>query len=462
MTPPANTDHAARFPLLSEAGRQRLRWLEEHPQAPRFNHLGVDRLTAAGAERVAAFERDLRSGPRGWPAGTPPRWVTEFAAFCCREVPAYRDADPPAHFHDLPTSDRSDLSRAPWAFVPDSQPLEGLIVFQTSGATGHPLNIITHPEVLAHYWPLLRAALDDYGVALEPARDDGPPVSVLVVCYQATTYTYAALSAYLNQAGLTKINLLPADWRDPADRASFLDACQPGVYTGDPVSLAELARLPLATRPHALVSTSMALLPGLRDSLAARFGCPVVDVYSMNEAGPIAVAAPSGVVEGSGHWLLSHRLYVEVLDLAGAPCPPGERGEITLTGGFNPFLPLLRYRTGDFASLDTSDPRRLRLVGLEGRAPIIFTAADGRPINNIDVTAALKRLALPQYNLHQQLDGSLRLRVAAGAVEEAALRATVLSVFGAQMPLLIEPLDPAAEGKVMQYSREGGAVSSTV
>ena len=34
-------------------------------------------------------------------------------------------------------------------------------------------------------------------------------------------------------------------------------------------------------------------------------------------------------------------------------------------------------------------------------------ASDGRPVNNIDVTAALKRLALPQYSLHQNADGSL-------------------------------------------------------
>src|SRR5262249_15284551 len=149
--------------------------------------------------------------------------------------------------------------------------------------------------------------------------------------------------------------------------------------------------------PKALVSTSMALLPGLRQSLAARFGCPVVDVYSMNESGPIAVAAP----DGNGHLLLSHRLYVEVLDPDGAPCPSGVRGEVTLTGGFNPSLLLLRSRTGVFASLDFSAPRRLRLVGLEGRAPVVFRAGDGRPINNIDVTAALKPLALPQYQLHQ-------------------------------------------------------------
>ena len=450
MTLMRPADQASRFPMLTDAGRRRLAWIEEHAQAPHFNRLGVDRLTRSGAERVAAFERSLSVQPRGWPGGTLPPWVTEFAAFCCREVPVYRDAYPPDRFSDLPTCSRSDLSRAPWDFVPDSQPLDDLIVFQTSGTTGHPLNILTYPEGLSYYWPLLRAALADYGVALAPATDDSPPVSVVVVCFQASTYTYAALASYLNQAGMVKINLHPADWRHPADRTAFLDACQPQIFTGDPVSLAELARLPLSVRPQALVSTSMALLPGLRRSLETRFDCPVLDVYSMNETGPIAAAA----ADGNGHRLLSPRLYVEVLDTDGAPCPPGARGEITLTGGFNPFLPLLRYRTGDWASLDASDPRRLRLVGLEGRAPVVFTAGDGHPINNIDVTTALKKLALLQYSLHQYADGSLRLRVADGADTGEALRAALLSVFGPQVPLRIEPLEPATAGKLSQYSRD--------
>jgi phenylacetate-CoA ligase len=226
------------------------------------------------------------------------------------------------------------------------------------------------------------------------------------------------------------------------------------VYSGDPVSLAELAALPLETRPRALVSTSMALLPGLKQTLAERFGCPVIDVYSMNESGPIAAAAPAGAPDEGAYRLLSHRLYVEVLDPEANPCPPGERGEIALSGGFNPFLPLLRYRTGDWASLDLGDPRQARLVGLEGRKPVVFQAADGRAVNNIDVTAALKALALPQYALHQAADGSLRLRVAGTAADEAAVRAALAAVFGADHPLSIEAFDPAEAGKVVQYSRD--------
>ncbi|MCC7358313.1 MAG: AMP-binding protein [Anaerolineales bacterium] len=438
-----------RFPLLTAAGLARLRRLQEHPHAPRYNHQGVDRLSAAGLARVRAFEAALGSAVRGWRPGEPPAWLDDFVDFCFREVPAYRAYGPrPPRLEDIPTSEREELSRAPWEFVPDSAPLAGLTVFQTSGVTGHPLNILTHPETLAHYLPLLRAALARHGVALEDAGDEADDYTALaVVSDQATTYTYAATSSYLHGAGLIKLNLRATDWRDPDDRARFLDDCRPAVISGDPVALATLADLPLAWRPRALVSTSMALLPGLAARLRERFGCPVIDIYSMNETGPIAARGPVG----DGWEVLSHRLYVEILDDDGAPCPPGTRGEVVVSGGFNPYLPLLRYRTGDQAVLDLSRPGQAVLRDLEGRSPVVFHAADGRRVNNIDVTAALKPLALAQFALHQAADGGLRLRVR-GAVDEAALRTALAGVFGTDVTLITEPLD--ADDKVRQYSVE--------
>src|SRR5262249_10014589 len=151
-----------------------------------------------------------------------------------------------------------------------------------------------------------------------------------------------SVTPQMDESGFAKINLQPDDWRDPDDRARYLDALAPEVYTGDPISFAELLNVPITTKPRALVSVSMMLSPGLRRRLEERFDCPVLDVYSLNEAGPVAVFDPAV----AGHVLLQPMLYIEILDGAGHPVNAG-RGEITLTGGFNFCLPLLRYRTGD-------------------------------------------------------------------------------------------------------------------
>jgi phenylacetate-CoA ligase len=136
---------------------------------------------------------------------------------------------------------------------------------------------------------------------------------------------------------------------------------------------------------------------------------------------------------------------------------PGTRGEITVSGGFNPYLPLLRYRTGDYASLAFHGTRPV-LLALEGRAPVVFRATDGRAINNIDVSTVLKPLALAQYALHQSADGALLLRVRDAGVDtdEAAIRATLLGLFGASLMLRIEKIDSFAESgdKLLQYTRE--------
>jgi phenylacetate-CoA ligase len=146
---------------------------------------------------------------------------------------------------------------------------------------------------------------------------------------------------------------------------------------------------------------------------------------------------------------------VEILDPEGATCPPGVRGEITLSGGFNPFLPLLRYRTGDFAGLEFRGAQPL-LAGLEGRPPVTFRTADGRPVNNVDISIALRPFPIAQYALHQFTDGALHLKVHTAGVDQARLREALLSLFGADQVLDIEVVESweMPGGKVIQYTSD--------
>ncbi len=451
-----NTDLQNRFPLLTDSGARMLRRLEEHSHGPRYTHPGYNRVTPKGLERAIAFAKELETAPPRWRYGETPDWAASFVADCVRNVPFYRRWGPSAGtlsrvegFFDLPTTSRADLNREPWAFVPDGQPLDDLVVYNTSGTTGHPLSILTHPDTLALTIPLLQTILSNCGSELHPTPER---VAIAYVTFQKQTYTYATLSPLLNEAGIVKINLNPDEWRHPGDRAQFLNDIQPQLYTGTPLAFAELAKLPLTAQPLALVSTSMTLTSGLREQLKAHFGCPVIDVYSMNESGPIAFSSDTKCFENTSCLLLLQpRLFVETLDAEGNPTPPGVRGEITLTGGFNPFLPLVRYRTGDYAAIEYEADQPY-LVGLEGRPPVVFRALDGRPINNIDVSIALRPYTIAQYHLHQFSNCDLRLRVRDAAVDEEMLREALLNVFGKHQPLTIEAL--TEEGKGIQYTSD--------
>ena len=192
----------------------------------------------------------------------------------------------------------------------------------------------------------------------------------------------------------------------------------------------------------------MTLLPELRRRLEDRFQCPLLDLYSMNEAGPVAVADAAA----GGHVLLQHQMFVEILDAAGNPLPPGTRGEVVLTGGFNFCLPLLRYRTGDFSSLDFCSGEPV-LVGLEGRRPVRFRTMNGEWLNNIEATHALQRFAIPQFALHQDCNGALRLRLSGSGLSTETIRRSLLELFGTDQPLTVEVITDF-DGKVVQYTSD--------
>lgn len=443
---PIQTADHDRHPALSEAGRRLLLHLREHPHAPIYRNESGHRLRPPEVEQVRAHEREVMAAPVPAAESGPPEWLESWVQRCYELVPHFRARGvPPERFEDLPTVDRGDFGRDIARFVPDDVPLERLIHFRTSGTTGHPLLIASHPVVAARYLGYHRRALRRFGVELRHGRGQ---VGVVLLGHQRVCFTYVSVTPTQDEAGLAKINLHPDDWRHPDDRARYIDALAPEVLAGDPLSYAVLLDLPVTCRPRALLCTSMTLLPGLRDRLADRFGCPVLDLYSMNEAGPIAVADPAV----GGHVLLQPRMYVEILDPAGRPVSGGQRGEITLTGGFNFCLPLLRYRTGDYASLHTVAGEPV-LMGLEGRPPVRFRTRAGAWVNNIEVTHLLRPFALARFRLHQDADGTLRFGWEGAGVEGADLRRTLLTLFGADQPLHLGPL-PAEPAKHVQYTSD--------
>src|SRR5262249_38618317 len=149
---------------------------------------------------------------------------------CRRDVPFYRSR---LHGGNVPTFSRDDLRREPWLFVPDSVDISNLIVYRTSGTSGNLLHIPAHPVAPARYLPLFQSALAVHGVSLI----GGDRVSLIQVAAQLQTYTFASVSSFLDGAGTAKINLNPADWREPVDRECFFDDCSPEIVTGDPLAL---------------------------------------------------------------------------------------------------------------------------------------------------------------------------------------------------------------------------------
>lgn len=433
-----------RFPTLGPAGQRMLDFMLGHPCAPIYRNQSGNRLLAHEVEAQRAYEREVADAAVGWLTDAVPDWVPPLVEDVFARVPHYRTLGSPPHaLEDVAPVSRADLAADIAQFVPDTVPLDRMINFRTTGTTGHPLILPSHPVVAARYAAYHKRALRRVGV--EPRHGRGQ-VGVVLLGYQRQCFTYVSVSPTMGESGLAKLNLHPNDWKHPDDRARYLDALAPEIVAGDPISFAHYLELPLTRAPRALISVSMTLLPGLREKLERRFGCPVLDIYSLNEVGPV------GVFDAAlgGHLLLQSKLYVELLDRDGRPVPAGERGEITVTGGFNFCLPLLRYRTGDIAALQFSDQGPV-LIGLSGRRPVRYLAC-GAWINNIDVTYALLPFPISHFNVHQDVDASVVLRLAPDAMAYAdAARAALAPLFGKQ-GVTVEVLQ--ADGKTLQYTSD--------
>lgn len=438
------SENAERYPTLTDAGREMLRFLQEQPHAPKYRNQSGNRLLPSDILEYQRFEQEVLDSRISWRPREVPDFALERAEACYRSVPHFRKRGTrPKHFEDIPPTRRGDLSRDIAPFVPDELPLDRVINFSTTGLTGEPLLLPSHPVVPAKYLALLKKALRYRSIELSHSRGQ---VGVVLVGYQRPCFTYVSVTPMMGESGLAKINLDLEDWNEPEDRERYLDALNPEIYTGDPIGFAALASLPLRTRPRAMISTSMTLLEGFRQQLESHFGCPVLDIYSMNEAGTISVA------DGPGHRLLQPSLYVEILDEEGNVLPAGTRGEVTLTGGFNHYLPLLRYRTGDFAALEQIRGEPV-LLGLEGRPPVMYQDHAGQWFNNINVTHQLKRFPISQFCLHQHRDRSVTVKIRDERLSAEQIHDALEQLFGTGIRIDVQ-LGAAFRDKVIQCTSE--------
>lgn len=94
-------------------------------------------------------------------------------------------------------------------------------------------------------------------------------------------------------------------------------------------------------------SISETLSPRLRQAAEKQFSAKIVDNYSSQEVGVIAVqCADSDLLH-----IMSESVIVEVLDEAGRPCREGEFGRVVVTDLHNYATPLIRYDIGDYAEV---------------------------------------------------------------------------------------------------------------
>ncbi|MBI3122259.1 MAG: AMP-binding protein, partial [candidate division NC10 bacterium] len=142
----------------------------------------------------------------------------------------------------------------------------------------------------------------------------------------------------------------------------------------------------------------------MRQEIEAKLCLKAVNIYGLTEVIGPGVSCECVEVQNGAHVYEDH-FYPEVIDPnTGEVLPHGTRGELVFTSLTKEALPVLRYRTGDLASLDASpcgcgrtSVRMSRIVGRTDDMLII------RGVNVFPSQIETALMRIPELSPHYQL-----------------------------------------------------------
>jgi phenylacetate-CoA ligase len=181
-------------------------------------------------------------------------------------------------------------------------------------------------------------------------------------------------------------------------------------------------------------ATGETLYPEQREIIERVFGVPVANGYGSRDVGFVAHQCPSGSLH-----LSAEHIVVELVDEAGRPVSPGERGEIVTTHLATDDFPFVRYRTGDMAVMGTAPCACGRglpvLAEVLGRNTDFIRTRSGNAMHALALIYEVRdKPGVQAFKFVQEADFSLDLQLVAGPqltpeVEES-IRAGILRRMG--------------------------------
>jgi phenylacetate-CoA ligase len=198
---------------------------------------------------------------------------------------------------------------------------------------------------------------------------------------------------------------------------------------------------------------------GLREAVEGALGLSAVDIYGLSEVMGPGVSAECIEGRDGAHVNEDHFLVETVDPQSGDPVPDRDVGELVFTTLTKEALPLLRYRTGDLASL-TREPcvcgrtfaRMSRVLGRTDDM-LIIRGVNVFPSEIERVLLAVPELA-PHYQLVVERPGNLdELTVQVeGTVDSALVREQLKSALGltARVEVVAAGSIARSEGKALR------------
>lgn len=305
-------------------------------------------------------------------------------------------------FGRLPALQRGELQtqgddiRAHWPGLDSKQ----IMTAASSGSTGIPVRVEKDART---YMPLYSALSWTEGRWHQ--RDARLPIAVIGSGTQPSkSDSWGSLYTALGLKGPSEVRNAQQDTLD--GHLDWLLAFKPAYLKCSPHLAADLAERTLARGMHLpvkhIISQWERISPRHRELCLQAFGASIIDRYSCEETGWLAIECQS-------HHALhvcSASTLIEIVDDLGKPCPVGTPGRVLVTSLQSFAMPVLRYELGDIAEWG---PRcgcgmTMPVIGrLWGRTRHMVVRPDGKRIpmpflgDDLGRIAAIKAFRISQY-----------------------------------------------------------------
>ncbi len=349
------------------------------------------------------------------------------------------------NLHKLPTTSKQDLENhnSDFLICPNNDISE---IVRSSGTSGHPTKIVYTKKDLERLKYNEHQALSN----CEIRKSD----TVLLTCTMDRCFI-AGLAYFLGSQSIGASTI-----RNGANSlTSHLDLIQhlnPNVIIGVPSFLLKLAKFAEKESNPTLLGIEKLICIGeplrlwengtlrttqLCNKIESAWGAKAFSTYASTEM----VTAFCECRKQAGGHLIPELAIIEILDDDGTPVPPGTTGEITITPFHFEAMPILRYKTGDMATLiDTPcecGRNSVRISGISGRKYQMIKCK-GTTFYPPAVNAVLDGMScVKEYQLRVESNDLSDKVILAVALTESAKLAEVESALNAALRVKINIIE---------------------
>jgi len=384
-----------------------------------------------------------------------------------QRVPYYRDMFVAQRFNPDDISKLADIAQLPLltkALIranTDRMKADGarnLVRSNTGGSSGEPLTFYLGLDRISH----------DVAAKWRATRWWGVDIGDREIVVWGSPIELGAqdrLRALRDRALRTR--LLPAFEMSAARIDEFvaeIRGTRPKMLFGYPSSLSHIARHARATGQRlddlgieVAFVTSERLYDDQRASIGEIFNCRVANGYGGRDAGFIAHECPDGEMH-----VTAEDIIVEIVDTDGKPLPDGREGEIVVTHLATADFPLIRYRTGDVATLSRRTCRCGRglpvIENIQGRSTDFVVAQDGTVMHGLALIYILRELSgIAAFKIIQESLTLTRVQIVpekhVPAGTDARIRDGVRKRLGAGVDVVVDVVEqiPAERSGKFRY-----------